>query len=245
DLDQAAERLAGWPGRYHVTVAGPWTLAAAVAKGGGEAVLADLGARRDLGQAWVEAVAAWHGRAARLTGLAVGVQVDEPSLPLVMAGGLKTQSGLRRHDPVDPAAVILLYDGLAERLAAAGAAELAVHCCAPGLDVALMRAAGFTTVSLDAGRLGQAAVDALAEHWEAGGAVWLGVVPTDRPAAALPTFDALADRTRRLLDNLGADPASDRVAVTPACGLAGFSLDGAAATARLLTRLAAAAADGL
>ncbi|MDR1449487.1 MAG: methionine synthase [Propionibacteriaceae bacterium] len=241
DLDSAAERLEGWSGPYHVSLAGPWTLAAAVSRGGGEAVLADPGACRDLGQAWTEAAAAWHGRAARaLPAAAVGLQVDEPLLPLVMAGGVRRASGLGRHVGADPARVAQLYGELPGALTAAGAWEVALHCCAPGLDVGLMGDIGFTALSFDAALLDHAARDGLAAWQERGGALWLGVLPTNRPAADLPSFDALLASTLRLLGDLGADPAAARTVLTPACGLAGFTVEAALAAARLLSRLAAA-----
>jgi methionine synthase II (cobalamin-independent) len=52
--------------------------------------------------------------------------------------------------------------------------------------------------------------------------VALGVVPSTEPGAP-PTEKALTERVVRLLDVLGLDPdaVSDRLVITPACGLAG------------------------
>jgi hypothetical protein len=66
DLDLAAASLSGYTGSCHLSVTGPWTLAAVVSRAGGEALVCDPGACRDLAQAWAEAVAQWCTRAAGL-----------------------------------------------------------------------------------------------------------------------------------------------------------------------------------
>jgi hypothetical protein len=241
DVDLAAEAEDGYTGPFHVSVAGPWTLSAVVRRGSGEALVADAGASSDLGQAWVESVVGWCGRVAGLLpGATLSLQVDEPALPAVMAGVVRTASGLHRYRPVQPPRVAAAYEGLTERCRAAGVAETIIHCCAPGLDLALMGEVGFTTVSVDAGVLDRRAKDGLAAHWDSGGSLWLGVVPTDRPEDPIPGVDELLGPTLRLLDDLSVDPAGGRVTLTPACGLAGFTQPAALAVGRSLNRLAQA-----
>ena len=69
--------------------------------------------------------------------------------------------------------------------------------------------------------------------------VFLGVVPSTRPAS-VPTARSVAERATRLLDMLGLEP-SDRLVLTPACGLAGAD----PAWAREALALCAAAAKHL
>ena len=94
DVDRMELELAGFTGRVKVQVAGPWTLAAGVEAVRGTRLVADAGACADLGAALAEAVAehvAMVGR--RIPGAQVVVQVDEPALPIVLAGHIRTPSG--------------------------------------------------------------------------------------------------------------------------------------------------------
>lgn len=241
DLDIVAERLQGHRGDFHLSLAGPWTLAAVVARGSGQVLLADPGAGRDLAQAWVEAAGAWCARArALLPQVTLSLQVDEPMLPAVMAGEVKTVSGLGRHRPVPPDQLAAAYAGLGS--AAGPLAETVLHCCAPGLDLDLLPAAGFTSVSLDVTKLDRPARDRLAAYHQDGGRLWLGVAATDRPADL--SLDALLPVVRRLLDELAVDPAVGRLTLTPACGLASFSPAVAIGLGKTLARLGAALDDG-
>ena len=67
-------------------------------------------------------------------------------------------------------------------------------------------------------------MDVLAEALEAGETLALGVVPSLEPD---PAVDAktLTERVLRWLDMLGLDPESvtERLVITPSCGLAGAS----------------------
>jgi hypothetical protein len=241
DLDIAAERLQDHRGDFHLSLAGPWTLAALVARGSGQVLLSDPGAGRDLAQAWAEAAGAWCARArALLPQVTLSLQVDEPMLVAIVAGEVGTVSGLGRHRPVPQDQLAAAYDGLA---AAAGPlAATVLHCCAPGLGLEWLPAAGFTGASLDVTRLDHPARDRLAAYHHDGGRLWLGVAATDRPAdqSAAPGLDALLPPVRRLLEDLSADPASGRLTVTPACGLAGFTVAAAIGLGKVLTRLGAA-----
>ena len=219
DLDTLEELTQGYDGRLKVQVVGPWTLASAIEKPRGDKVLSDVGARRDLAQALAEGVVEHLADVhRRVPAASLVLQVDEPSLPLVMTGQVPTASGFHRHRSVDAPAASQALEWV---IAAAGPATTVVHCCAADVPVALFRGAGAQAVSVDLGVLAAAAYDELATVLDQGGEAWLGVVPSSGPGE--PTTRVALDRTLRLLDMLGFDPAevSDRLVLTPACGLAG------------------------
>ena len=77
-----------------VQVAGPMTLAASMELPNLHKVLTDHGAFRDLAGSLAEGVRlSWHELAGRLPGTGFVLQVDEPSLPQVLAGQVPTPSG--------------------------------------------------------------------------------------------------------------------------------------------------------
>ncbi|MDR0989945.1 MAG: hypothetical protein LBL92_01045, partial [Propionibacteriaceae bacterium] len=208
DCDQVAEYLEPYQGPFHVSLTGPWTLAAVVGWGSGEVLLADRGARRDLGQAWVEAVRQWLERLRRLLPqVELTLQVDEPLLPQVTHGDIATVSGLHRHRPVEPLEIVAAYAGLP----VTDLANVVLHCCAPGLDWSLPAAAGFTTVSLDVTQITTAERDHVAAFYDAGHQLWLGVVPTDRWDQPLPSFNQIVRPTRQLFEDASIDPQAGRV----------------------------------
>jgi methionine synthase II (cobalamin-independent) len=229
DLDLLAEQLDGWSGPLKVQLAGPWTLAACLWLPRGERAVSDPGARRDLVGSSAEAVRLLVAdlRAA-VPGARLVVQLDEPSLPAVLDGGVATASGLHRVRSV-PASEV--GDGLGLVVAAArevGAATL-VHCCADDPPVAVLRRAAADGLSLDTSRLSIAGWESVAAGVEDGTALWAGAVPTDGSLGADEAAAALARRWRDV--GLSAALLAD-VVVTPACGLAGSSPQ---AAVRLLT----------
>ena len=228
DLDVLEENAQGLTGPLKVAVTGPWTLAASVFRPLGGRVLADRGARRDVAQsiaAGVRDLVADVER--RLPGVEVLVQVDEPALPAVLAGAVPTEGGYFRHRAVDrPEAVELLRE----------LGGHVLHCCAPGLDVGLVlgpHGAGFTGIALDQDLLSRAAWDALAPLVEDGKELWLGAAPT---ASGVPlSADALTRRVLGALRPLELGPVVlDRVVLTPACGLAGWTPAAVSAVLRAL-----------
>jgi hypothetical protein len=222
DLDTFEELLDGYDGTAKVQVCGPWTLAATVELRNGRRAVSDPGAARDLGQALAEGVAAHVADVRRRVPHArLVVQLDEPGLPAVLAGGLPSPSGLAALPSVEPGDV---EAGLATVVRALPTeVAVCVHCCAASPPWAVLRSVGLRGVSVDATLLGAGDADDLAETLDAGLALALGVVPTSGP---LPTAAAAVARVRELW-HLAAQP-DDRVAevaVTPACGLAGVSPD--------------------
>jgi hypothetical protein len=215
DLDALEELTEGFEGPLKIQLAGPWTLAAMVEKPRGDKVLSDVGARRDLAQALAEGVRRHLADVQRrVPGAQLLLQVDEPLLPAVMAGEVRTASGFHRHRSVDPPQA----SALLEEVLVPGSI---VHSCAAGVPVGLVRGAGAGGVSLAADLLGAASYDDLGTLLDAGDQLFLGVVTTGRT----PTARAIADRVQRLLDMLGFGPddVADQLVLTPACGLAGVT----------------------
>lgn len=237
DLDTLEELTQGYEGPLKLQVAGPWTLAAALEKPRGDKVLSDHGARRELAEALGEAARdhlADVGR--RVRGAALLLQVDEPSLPAVMAGQVRTSSGFGRHRSVTAP---LASAGLELVLAAAGETGTVVHCCAAEPPIALFRGAGAGGVSVDLDVLVAGAYEQLATAIDEGDRVLLGVAPSIGSSPA--TTRAVVDRVQRLLDMLGFDQeeVADRLVLTPSCGLAGAAPSYALGTMRALHEAAA------
>jgi methionine synthase II (cobalamin-independent) len=239
DLDQLEEQAQGFDGDLKIQVCGPWTLAATVEKPRGDKVLSDHGARRELAQALAEGVVEHLADVRRRVDAArVVVQFDEPALPAVLAGQIPTASGFGRHRVVHPPEA----SAALEWVFAASGPEPWVHSCASDVPWQLLRGAGARGLSADFSTLTAGDMDVLAEALEAGESVALGVVPSTEPGTA-PTATALTERVLRWLDMVGLDleVVSERLVVTPTCGLAGAS----PAWARRATELARETAANL
>ncbi len=219
DLDALEIAALGYTGPLKVQVAGPLTLAAGLDRARGDRVLADHGARRDLAQSLAEGLREHVGDVARrIPGADVVVQLDEPSLPAVLAGAVPTISGFGRLRTVDRAEA----EQVLGRVLNAVGAPTVVHCCASNAPAALFRSAGADAVSLDVGRLGGPELDELAGAVDSGLDVFAGVIPAAAPDQRI-TDTELADRVVRLWRRLDQDPAAmaGRTVITPVCGLAG------------------------
>jgi hypothetical protein len=211
----------GYDGRLKVQLAGPWTLAAGLELPRGGRALGDPGAVHDLAESLGETVRGHLVAVARrLPGARLVLQLDEPSLPLVMAGRVRTASGLGALRVPEVATV---REALRTVIDAAGEVPVVVHCCATGAPLGLFREAGAAAVSL-AATVPSLDRDALGELVEAGVALWLGVLPALGPGSP-PAPRDVADPVRRIWHELGfaADRLPASVAITPACGLAGAS----------------------
>ncbi|WP_446499911.1 hypothetical protein [Nocardioides alcanivorans] len=207
----------GYVGPFKVQVIGPWTLAATVELPRGDKVLADHGARRDLAQSLAEGVITHiEDVRRRLGGLTeLIVQVDEPAINAVLDGKVPTASGFGRHRSVDRPELSDTLGWVLSAIRDAGA-EPVVHCCADDAPISLLRGAGAAGVAVDLGTLTAAGLDEFAEAVEAGDRVLLGAAPTTGAA----TTKQVAESVARTFDILGIEPTS-RLALTPACGLAG------------------------
>lgn len=233
DLDQLEEAAEGFVGRFKVAVAGPWTIAASVGVAHSGRVLADIGARRDLAQAVAEGVGeVLSDLARRLPGAELVLQVDEPSLPAVASGAVPTPGGYFRHRMVDLPELCRALSWITGEPARRGLeVSTVLHSCARWdggwpLGVLLGDAAGgagFDGVSVDLDQLGTADWDALAGAVDAGATVYLGCLPTTGRVRPLGV-DAVRRRVLGALDRIGAPShMSERLVLTPSCGLAGWA----------------------
>jgi methionine synthase II (cobalamin-independent) len=239
DDDLAALTVAahGHTGPLKVQVIGPLTLAAALARPRGEAALSDPGLRRDLAESLAEGLATHVAQVAtRIPSATVVVQVDEPSLPAVLRGALKTRSGWARLAAVDAGEAA----GLLRTVLASAPADTVVHCCAPGVPWSTLRDAGASGVGFDCGLASDADLDEMGATIDAGGTLWVGVVPTSAATARTPSAAGLARRARQLWRRLGFSPdvMRARTVLTPACGLAAWDPAPATATYRAVQEAA-------
>jgi Cobalamin-independent synthase, Catalytic domain len=236
----------GYDGRLKVSLAGPWTLAARLELPRGGPVLADPGAVADLGQSLAETVREHLGEVGRRVPAAgLVLQLDEPALPAVLAGAVRTASGFGALRAPEPAAA---RDMVAAVVDAAGEVPVVLHCCAAAAPLRLLRDAGAAAVSIDPAVAGVDR-DALGELVEAGVALWLGVVPSLGPGVP-PAPGSVADDVRRLWHELGFAPEHlvEAVAITPSCGLAGASpgwVHSAYRLARQAARMVSEAPEGM
>lgn len=236
DLDALEELLPASTPTLKQQVAGPWTLAATVEQPRGDRLLADHGARRELAESLAEGLA---GHIADLRKRAphadLVVQVDEPALPLVLAGKIPTASGYGRHRSVDLPEASRLLELITSAIADAGARPV-VHSCAADVPVELLAGAGFAAISFDLGLATPG--DTWAAAFEGGVDLWPGAIPT---SGALADASEVRRRADRWFGALGFDDAvyGDRTALTPACGLAGLTPVQARATLTLAQQAAA------
>jgi len=220
DLDALEAAAAGYAGPLKVQAVGPLTLAASVELANGHKIVSDLGALRDLTESLAEGVREHLSAvAARVPGADLVLQLDEPSLPEVLAGRVPTPSGYGTVAPIEPT---VAQQRLATVLSGAAPGRRVVHCCGPNVPVDVLRSAGTDAISLDAALLGAAQYDVLGEALDAGTSLWLGVLPaTD----ATITLDTARTPIERLWRDLGFAPErlAGAVVPTPSCGLAGAS----------------------
>ena len=218
DLDALFDVAERYVGAFKVQAAGPWTLAAGLERTRGDRAVVDPGARRDLAQSLTEGIAA-HVAAvtARVPGARVVVQLDEPSVPAVLQGGLPTISGFGKLSAVESTVVEEQLAALVRQVPA----PVVVHCCANRAPLDLFRAAGAAGLSFDLGMVQD--LDAVGTAVEAGTHLFVGVVPGTDTTLVAPR--ATASRLQAWWRELGfdGDLLHSAVTLTPACGLAGAS----------------------
>ncbi|MEV6975149.1 methionine synthase [Kitasatospora sp. NPDC093806] len=226
DLDALEEFTQDYRGALKVQAVGPWTLAASIELKYGEKALADRGACRDIAGSLTEGLRRHLADVRRrVPGAEVVLQLDEPSLPAVLAGEVKTASGFQRLRAVDRQVAEEVLRDVVGGLDA----PVVVHCCAPRVPLPLLRRAGVAGVSLDFSLLTEREDEDLGEAVEAGTMILAGVVPsTDQaPVQSRAVSDPAGSvqGVRTLWRRLGFAPEllGRRVLVTPTCGLAGAS----------------------
>jgi Cobalamin-independent synthase, Catalytic domain len=221
DLDELAEAYDGYTGQLKLQVAGPWTLAASLRLNRGERVVADPGAVADLVASLADGASRHVADVRRLVpGAEVVLQVDEPSLPAVLEGSLPTSSGYGRVRAVDPQVVVR---GLHAVLAAHDGPTV-VHCCHPSAPLPLLRATGAGALAVDLTGATPARWESVAATLDAGTGIWAGCLPTDGSGSDTAARALVLEGFER--SGLASDALRGLV-VSPACGLAGLTPQGA------------------
>jgi hypothetical protein len=242
DLDELEAACTGVAGPVKVQVAGPWTTAAGLRLPRGEPVLSDAGAVRDLVASLTEGLRAHVADVRRrLPGAETVVQLDEPSLPAVLAGGIRSTSGARRFEPVPTATAQSVLRAVVDALGA----PVVVHCCADRPPVALLHGAGAAGLSLDLTAAGDRCDDELGAALEDGVTLLAGVVPAVAvPGREMSDPAVTVEPVRRLWRRLGLPSEGLRgVVVTPTCGMAGADPAHVLAALRLARAAAGQLAD--
>jgi methionine synthase II (cobalamin-independent) len=219
DLDQLSEQGDGYAGVFKIQAAGPWTMAANIDKALGGRMLRDPGAVRDLTDSLAEGLRRHVDDVRKRLPLAtVLLQLDEPSLPGVIAGRVPTESGLSAYRAVDGPAAATALRTVTEQVGV----PVILHCCAADVPLQVVRDAGAAAVALDLSLIKD--LDPIGEAIEAGLGLFAGAAPTTPPAGSRgPDSKRIAERISTLWKRLGfrADLLPRQVVVTPACGLAG------------------------
>jgi len=223
DLDGLTDHASAHDGPLKLQVAGVWTLAASVDLQIGGRLLRDAGAVRDLTASLAEGIATHVAEvSARLPHTRILLQIDEPSLPAVLAGHVPTESGFSVLHAVEAETATA---ALAQLIKAAAVPTI-VHCCAADAPLGMFRDAGAIGFAIDLDLVTD--LDPLGEALEAGMALFAGVVPTTpsepgRDGGPVENASAVAaKRVRDLWKTIGfsINDLPKQVVITPACGLA-------------------------
>jgi methionine synthase II (cobalamin-independent) len=231
DLDafeEAKSETRAHPEFVKFQLAGPWTFAAGVELMRGHKILTDRGAVVEFAQSLASGAADYARELAKRFEASVIIQLDEPSLPAVLSGKVKTPSGYGTVPSVGTHEAGELLRLVIAELEAASGNPVVVHCCAPNPPISLLRQAGADAVSLDLSLAnGTAILDEIGAAIEAGTTLYAGIVPGVDPSAASapPKVRAVAEPAEQLFSRLGFPKSllSERVIPTPTCGLAGAS----------------------
>jgi methionine synthase II (cobalamin-independent) len=218
DLDALTVAGQGYAGTVKIQAAGPWTLAASVDLAVGGRMLRDHGAARDVAESLTDGLGRHVADVrTRLPGATVVLQIEEPSLPAVLAGEVPTESGLYTLRSVEESTV----ESSLRTLVAAVGAPVVVHCCARRVPIGLLARTGVAALSVDLSLIDD--LDPFGEAVDAGVGIFAGAAATT--GERVPASADLADAVDTLWRRLGFAPErlADQVVVTPACGLAGAS----------------------
>ena len=245
DLDALEEIADGYTGSLKIQVCGPWTLAASLELSRSvNPVLADPGAVADLTASLAEGLAAHAADVRkRIPAATLVIQLDEPSLPAILAGRIPTASGLSAIAAADRAVAAQRLAAVLSAPAAAASrgddppnppAATVVHCCGRVASAfPEILAAGAGAVSFDLDQLPVRETDRIAELAEAGLGLLVGALPTASaiwlpggpPKDPRQTAESVVTLWRRTA--LPDARFAAQVVVTPACGLAGVSPEAA------------------
>ena len=226
DLDELAEAYEGYVGPLKLQVVGPWTLAASVHLTRGERAVMDPGACADLAASLADGIRAHVADVRRLVpGAEIVLQLDEPSLPAVLEGSLPTSSGFGRVRAVDPQVAARTL----EAVLAAHDGPTVVHCCHPAAPLPLLRATGTGAVAVDLTDATPARWESVAATLDSGTGVYAGVLATDGSGTDTGARALVLEGLERA--GMPADALRGLV-VTPACGLASLTPEGARSVLR-------------
>ncbi len=135
------------------------------------------------------------------------VQLDEPALPAIRSGHVRTASGFGALRVPEDSEIRAELSKVLDALPYPG-----VHCCAPAVPLGLLRESGAGWVALDTGQLRASDDERVGEALDAGLGLILGAEAGEGDAAVV----ALAHRL-----GFGAEVWSGRTLFSPPCGLAG------------------------
>lgn len=220
DLDAIEEFGQDYVGPIKTQIVGPWTMAASVELAGGERILRDVGACRELAGALSEAARVHiEDLQRRFPKATVVLQVDEPGLNAVLDGTIGSVSGLSRFSPVDPP---IVQDALRQILMAVPGVFSGVHCCAakPPIRVLANSNAQFVSIDLTLGRIDE---DAMGEAWEQGIGLFAGCFSPLAMGERKMGDSTASEPLRTLAHHLGLENPEhmQAVVITPTCGCAG------------------------
>ena len=219
DLDAVEEQWQGYQGPAKVQVLGPVSLAASIELQSGHLMVSDHVAMHDVAASLAEGVAALvSDLRSRVPGGRWTVQLDEPDLVAVTAGGIARPSGWGTVAAVPTADAAALIRQVSDAARSRSAAVL-LHSCGEAIQGDVITTVAPDGVSLDLTSLDldQRATIELLEQW------WDGI----EMVVLADVVDG--DRLRRVRGHLGVgvEAFADRVAVTHPCaaphGSAGVS----------------------
>jgi hypothetical protein len=152
----------------------------------------------------------------RLPNARLVVQLDEPSVPAVLAARVPTPSGYGTARAIERT---LVAQGLEQVLAVVADGGRVLHCCAADIPIELFASTGVNAISFDPAVVGTKQDDALGTALEAGISLWPGVVPSSDAAISVPSARRpIAELASHL--GVGADRLAASIVPTPTCGLA-------------------------
>ena len=218
DLDVAEELFENYVGDYKVQLVGPWTLAASVETASGDKLLTDAGLCREVAEVLSHAVSQHVAEVSkRLPGAHLVTQIDEPSLPFVLQGGIKTQSGWGKYSPIEPQIVTASLQAVTS--ATEGLSVL--HSCASDVPFELVHSSGFDAVSIDSSLYGDELFDVIGQAHDRKQRVFLGM----HPKSLGQGVDYLLLLARRI--GLSAQELANTIALSPPCGLVSATMSDA------------------
>ena len=242
DIELLEESAGSHRGPVKVQMVGPLTVAARVEDAAGESLLRDPGAVHEVAAASANAASELIGRMRRAFPYAdVVLQMNEPDVPAVMAGRVRTSSGRLTYRSLEPSVVQAHLRTVLDAVTAAGAIG-GVRCAKPRSPIQLFIDAGARFVGLD---LGQALPedDALPQAWEQGVGLLLGCVPLSSVDGENSDDREASSLLRRFMSDSGFGEVPANVALTPSGGLAGLDLAHARAAIESCVRVGSIVRD--